>query len=268
MMMNCFCGMVDRWKAFSFISSRDHCQRSSTSRISNPPRAGYGPAQNLSSGLVEWSCAVVITTTPRRHKHAGCHLLILVTNLLNLWALRLMKEIKYFWIVTWSHNWIVKWLCWWVPLILIHQPAKFGTHSPCENGVFYLSCNHVNDVSRDFVGVISLSWVTKVWRPWTLWMRKYSVFYLSQTWESAFKTIFKHPFKLEKIFFRKLHAEKNSKKQAKIFRQDHSLALHTIDIFCNLILKVLILHWCRYENIAIYLSWYESRTTPYMFVFI
>ena len=33
-MMNCFCGMVDRRKAFSLISSRDHCQRSSSSRIS------------------------------------------------------------------------------------------------------------------------------------------------------------------------------------------------------------------------------------------
>ena len=61
MMMNCFCGMVDQQKAFGLISSRDHCQRSSPSRISD--------TQNLSSGLVEWSCAVVITTTPRRHKN-------------------------------------------------------------------------------------------------------------------------------------------------------------------------------------------------------
>ena len=67
MMMNCFCGMVDRRKAFSLISSRDHCQRSSPSRISDTPRAGFEPAQNLSSDLVEWSCAVVITTTPWRH---------------------------------------------------------------------------------------------------------------------------------------------------------------------------------------------------------
>ena len=66
MMMNCFCGMIDRRKAISLISSRDHCQRSSPSRISNTPRAGFEPAQNLSSGLVEWSCAVVITITPRR----------------------------------------------------------------------------------------------------------------------------------------------------------------------------------------------------------
>ena len=58
--MSCFCGMFDWWKAFSLISSRDHCQRSSQSQISNMPRAGFEPVQNLSSGLVEWSCAVVI----------------------------------------------------------------------------------------------------------------------------------------------------------------------------------------------------------------
>ena len=38
MMMNCFCGMADRRKAFSLISSREHCQRSSPSRISDKPR--------------------------------------------------------------------------------------------------------------------------------------------------------------------------------------------------------------------------------------
>ena len=67
-MMNCFCGMDDRWKALSLISSWDHCQRSSSSRISNTPRAGLEPAQNLSSGFVEWSCAVAITTTPQCHR--------------------------------------------------------------------------------------------------------------------------------------------------------------------------------------------------------
>ena len=39
-MMNCFCGMVDRRKAFSLISYLDHCQRSSPSWISEKPRAG------------------------------------------------------------------------------------------------------------------------------------------------------------------------------------------------------------------------------------
>ena len=39
MMMNCFCGMVDWRKAFSVISSRDHCQRSSSS-LSYMPRVG------------------------------------------------------------------------------------------------------------------------------------------------------------------------------------------------------------------------------------
>ena len=64
MMMNIFCGMVDRRKPFSLISIQDHCQRTSPSRISNTPRAKFEPAQNLSSGLVENNCAVVITTTP------------------------------------------------------------------------------------------------------------------------------------------------------------------------------------------------------------
>ena len=64
MMINCFCVMFDRRKAFTLISSRDHCQRSSPSRISDTPRAGFEPVQNLSSGLVEWNCAVVITATP------------------------------------------------------------------------------------------------------------------------------------------------------------------------------------------------------------
>ena len=64
MMMNCFCGMVDRQKTFSFIPSWDHCQRSSPWQISDMPGAGFELAQNLSSGLVEWSSAIEITTTP------------------------------------------------------------------------------------------------------------------------------------------------------------------------------------------------------------
>ena len=66
MMMDSFCEMVDRRKAFSLISSREHCQRSSPSRNSNTPRAGFEPVQNLSSGFVEWRCAVLITPIPRR----------------------------------------------------------------------------------------------------------------------------------------------------------------------------------------------------------
>ena len=66
-MMNYFSRIVDRWKAFSLISSRDHCQRSSPSRISDTTQAGFEPAQNLSSGFAEWSCTVVIITTTRRN---------------------------------------------------------------------------------------------------------------------------------------------------------------------------------------------------------
>ena len=53
MMMTCFCGMVDQRKAFRLVSSRDHCQRPSPSRISDTPRAGFEPAENLSSNLVK-----------------------------------------------------------------------------------------------------------------------------------------------------------------------------------------------------------------------
>ena len=35
------------------ISSQDHCQRSSPWRNSDTQRAGFEPAQNLSSGVVE-----------------------------------------------------------------------------------------------------------------------------------------------------------------------------------------------------------------------
>ena len=40
-MMNCLYGMVDRRKAFSLTSSRYHCQRSSTSRISDTSKTGF-----------------------------------------------------------------------------------------------------------------------------------------------------------------------------------------------------------------------------------
>ena len=60
MMMNCFHGMVNRQKTFSLYSSRDHCQRSSLSRISNTLPEGFEPVENLSSGLVEWSRTTVI----------------------------------------------------------------------------------------------------------------------------------------------------------------------------------------------------------------
>ena len=70
--VNCFYGMVDRRKALSLISSRDHCQRFLTIMYLWHA-ARYEPAQNLSSGSVEWTCVVVIITTPRRHLHQGAN---------------------------------------------------------------------------------------------------------------------------------------------------------------------------------------------------
>ena len=58
-----FCGMVERRKAISLISSRDHCQRSSPLRISNTLRTRFEPEQNPISDLAERISALVITTT-------------------------------------------------------------------------------------------------------------------------------------------------------------------------------------------------------------
>ena len=36
------------------------------------PRAGFEYARNLGSDCIEWSCAVLITTTPRRYIRENC----------------------------------------------------------------------------------------------------------------------------------------------------------------------------------------------------
>ena len=63
MMKNCFRGMVDRRKAFSLISSRDHCQRFSPSQISDTLRAGFEPSKNLRNSDNHY------TTAPHHHHH-------------------------------------------------------------------------------------------------------------------------------------------------------------------------------------------------------
>ena len=58
--MKCFCGMVDQWQTLSLISIQDQCHRFSMLQISHTPQAGFEPTQNLISGFIEWSCAVVV----------------------------------------------------------------------------------------------------------------------------------------------------------------------------------------------------------------
>ena len=65
MMMICFVAWLTDERRLAYFPY-DHCQRFSPSRISDTTPAGFRPAQNLCSGLVERSSAVVITTTPRR----------------------------------------------------------------------------------------------------------------------------------------------------------------------------------------------------------
>lgn len=61
--MICCYDMVDGWKVFSLISSHGYCQRSSLLQIFHMLGAGFKPVQNMSSGFLEWSFAVVITIT-------------------------------------------------------------------------------------------------------------------------------------------------------------------------------------------------------------
>ena len=62
-MMNCFCGMIDQGKVCSLLRPLPEILTITFLMPQNMPRAGFEPVQNLSSGLVEWSCAVVIATT-------------------------------------------------------------------------------------------------------------------------------------------------------------------------------------------------------------
>ena len=65
MTMNCFYGMVDRRSAFTpYFQPGPLSEILSIANLRHT-RAGFEPAQNLSSDFVEWSFAVVITTTPR-----------------------------------------------------------------------------------------------------------------------------------------------------------------------------------------------------------
>ena len=82
MMMNCFVvwltdeGRLALFPAGTIVRISD---RISPSQISDTLRGEFKPPQSLSSGLVEWSCAVVITTAPRPHK-------TLVTSILSIFC--------------------------------------------------------------------------------------------------------------------------------------------------------------------------------------
>ena len=77
MMMNCFCGMIDRRKAFGLISSRDSCQNSSTSPISDTPQTGlYTTLPRDPSALIPHvSCILRVLVA-----HVPCALSALVSH--------------------------------------------------------------------------------------------------------------------------------------------------------------------------------------------
>ena len=62
MMMNCFYGMADRRKAFSRISSQEHCQRFSPSQISETPRAESQTFLNEVAQQMPWMSSYTLDT--------------------------------------------------------------------------------------------------------------------------------------------------------------------------------------------------------------
>ena len=52
-MMNYFCGMIERRKTLKLISSRDHCQRFSLPLIYDTSRVGFESAENLGLSIIE-----------------------------------------------------------------------------------------------------------------------------------------------------------------------------------------------------------------------
>ena len=69
MMMNCFCGMVDWRKALALFPAGTIVR--DLRHLESPTRReeDLNLRRNLSSDFVEWSCAAVLTTTPRRHNN-------------------------------------------------------------------------------------------------------------------------------------------------------------------------------------------------------
>ena len=62
-LMNCFYGIGDQRKPRSHISIRDNV--SHPHHHESPTQLKRDPLQTLSSGFLEWSCAVAVTTTSK-----------------------------------------------------------------------------------------------------------------------------------------------------------------------------------------------------------
>ena len=68
MMMTYFSGIIDRRKALTlFPAGTSHFHHGPPSWIFSRSRDGFITAQNMSLGFDEWSCALMIATTPRCH---------------------------------------------------------------------------------------------------------------------------------------------------------------------------------------------------------
>ena len=113
MTMNCFCGMVDGRKAERHFQPGPLSGMLTIANFRHAAGRIWACAEPV-SGFDEWSCAVVITTTPRRHRQfflSGSFL-----------------QIKHF-------------ETWWSPLVLVHSFHTSGFQLyMCGEEIYYLYC--------------------------------------------------------------------------------------------------------------------------------
>ena len=134
-MMNSFCGIVDQRKTFSLISSLGHCQRFSTSQISDMPQTRFELAQNLSSVFSIWCCAVVITTKLPLFVIACCSRIIVS-----------IQSVYWFSVITY----LVR------PVFGINHPRHFGKFQNCSRGNFKM---FKNALAQKFQIVLPSMWL-------------------------------------------------------------------------------------------------------------
>ena len=100
LMMNCFGGMVDRWKVLSSTSSQ-----SKILTIANLPHAARRTWTwtEPDSGFVEWSCTVVITTVSQccllgnSYAISKDYIALNIKVKIKIWIIRFLRY-NYFWL--------------------------------------------------------------------------------------------------------------------------------------------------------------------------
>lgn len=158
---NCFSGMVDQWKLFSRISHQNHCQILTILNLWHVASRIWS-CVNADFRLVDWSCTVVIITTPWHH---------IPCFLLSSWSLSKTRFMLYF------DQFILKWNFWdWQGLAWhwILSIVKFDSYF-CQNtlwtSVTFEICDQIICRNFDINEVTKLSTTVTVF--YYCWIRTF-----------------------------------------------------------------------------------------------